>query len=254
MFEVIRIPAFKDNYIWLLRKGASALVVDPGEAAGVLAVLARGRLALAGILVTHHHHDHQGGVAGLLASYPAAEVFGPAVESITGLNRPLRGGETICPAHFGVDFEVLAVPGHTLGHLAYYCADSLFCGDTLFGAGCGRLFEGTPAQMFDSLARLAALPDQTAVYCAHEYTELNLRFALTIEPGNPRLQQRADEVAAARAQGLATVPSTLELEKATNPFLRCSVPEVAASALGSDGWADDPLAVFTALRERRNGF
>ena len=254
MFEVIRIPAFKDNYIWLLRKGAAAVVVDPGDATCVLEVLERERLALVSILVTHHHHDHQGGVAGLLAKYPDAEVFGPAVESITGLTRPLRGGETIGPAGFGVEFQVFAVPGHTLGHLAYYGPDALFCGDTLFGAGCGRLFEGTPKQMNDSLTRLAALPDQTAVYCAHEYTEINLRFALSIEPGNHPLQQRAGEVGLARGKGQATVPSTLALEKATNPFLRCSEPEVLASALGPDAQTVDLLAVFTALRERRNGF
>lgn len=254
MFEVIRIPAFKDNYIWLLRKGASAVVVDPGDANCVLEVLERERLTLDSILITHHHHDHQGGVAGLLSRYPSAEVFGPAVESITGLTRPLHGGETISPASLGVEFQVLAVPGHTLGHLAYYCPDALFCGDTLFGAGCGRLFEGTPKQMFDSLTRLAALPDQTAVYCAHEYTELNLRFALSIEPGNRQLRQRADEVGTARVKGLATVPSTLALEKATNPFLRCSEAEVVASVAGSDASSADPLAVFTVLRERRNGF
>ena len=254
MFEVIRIPAFKDNYIWLLRKGASAVVVDPGGANCVLEVLERERLTLDSILITHHHHDHQGGVAGLLAKCPDAEVFGPAAESITGLTRPLHGGETIRLESLDVDFQVFAVPGHTLGHLAYYCPDTLFCGDTLFGAGCGRLFEGTPEQMLDSLTRLAALPDHTAVYCAHEYTELNLRFALSIEPGNRQLQQRADEVVIARAKGLATVPSTLELEKATNPFLRCSEPEVLASALASGAQSNDPLAVFTALRERRNGF
>ena len=254
MFEIIRIPAFKDNYIWLLRKGASAVVVDPGEAHGVLEVLARECLTLSSMLITHHHHDHQDGVADLLLRYPSAEVFGPAVESITGLTRPLRGGETIAPAGLDVELQVLAVPGHTLGHLAYYCPDALFCGDILFGAGCGRLFEGTPAQMFDSLTRLAALPNHTSVYCAHEYTELNLRFALSIEPGNRRLQQRADEVAMARAKGLATVPSTLALEKATNPFLRSSEPEVLASALASGAQSNDPLAVFTALRERRNGF
>ena len=254
MFDVIRIPAFKDNYIWLLRKGASAVVVDPGEAFGVLEVLAREHLTLSSILVTHHHHDHQDGIAGLLSCYPAAEVFGPAVESITGLTRPLRGGETIAPAGLDVELQVLAVPGHTLGHLAYYCPDALFCGDTLFGVGCGRLFEGTPAQMFDSLNRLAALPERTAVYCAHEYTELNLRFALTIEPGNRQLQQRADQVEMVRAQGLATVPSTLALEKSTNPFLRCSEPEVMASALRAGASSADPLAVFAALRERRNGF
>jgi hydroxyacylglutathione hydrolase len=229
MFNVIRIPAFKDNYIWLLRKGASAAVVDPGDARPVLDLLDREGLSLASILVTHHHADHQGGVAELLAHYPA-EVFGPAAESITGLSRPLSGGETVRIAACDVEFQVIAVPGHTLGHIAYYGAGCLFCGDTLFAGGCGRLFEGTAAQMADSLARLAELPDETAVYCAHEYTQANLRFALAVEPGNRRLQSRVNEVARARASGLATVPSTMAIEKASNPFLRCGEPEVAASA------------------------
>ena len=253
MFDIIRIPAFKDNYIWLLRKGASAVVVDPGDASPVLEVLEGEGLTLSAILITHHHADHQGGVAGLLAHFPA-EVFGPAAESITALAWPLRGGETIGLPALGVQFEVIAVPGHTRGHLAYYGAGCLFCGDTLFGAGCGRLFEGTPAQMFDSLTRLAALPEQTAVYCAHEYTQANLRFALAADPGNRLLQQRADDVALARAKGWATVPSTLALEAATNPFLRCSEPALIASAQGRAAPANDPLEVFTALREWKNVF
>jgi len=253
MFEVIRIPAFKDNYIWLLRKGRSAVVVDPGDALPVLEVLEREALVLKAILVTHHHADHQGGVATLLSSYPA-EVFGPAAESITGLTRPLSGGETIRVASIDAGFQVFAVPGHTLGHLAYYGHGCLFCGDTLFGAGCGRLFEGTPAQMSDSLATLAALPDETAVYCAHEYTETNLRFALTVEPGNPDLQRRAEDVGVARAQGLATIPSTIGLEKATNPFLRCASPEIVSTVRARREDASDALAVFTALRKWRNAF
>jgi len=176
MFDVIRIPAFKDNYIWLLRKGAAAAVVDPGDARPVLEVLEREHLSLTAILVTHHHADHQGGVARLLAHY-RAEVFGPAAESITGRTTPVRGGDTVRIPSCDIEFQVLAVPGHTSGHVAYYGAGCLFCGDTLFGAGCGRLFEGTATQMADSLARLAALPDQTAVYCAHEYTQANLRYS-----------------------------------------------------------------------------
>jgi len=253
MFNVIRIPAFKDNYIWLLRKGASAAVVDPGDARPVLDLLDREGLSLASILVTHHHADHQGGVAELLAHYPA-EVFGPAAESITGLSRPLSGGETVRIAACDVEFQVIAVPGHTLGHIAYYGAGCLFCGDTLFAGGCGRLFEGTAAQMADSLARLAALPDETAVYCAHEYTQANLRFALAVEPGNRRLQSRVNEVARARASGLATVPSTMAIEKASNPFLRCGEPEVAASARRRAPAAADEVAVFAALREWKNSF
>lgn len=253
MFDVIQIPAFKDNYIWLLRNGTAAVVVDPGDARPVIDLLEREGLALAAILITHHHADHQGGVADLLAHCSCA-VFGPAAESITGLTQPLRGGETIRIDALDASFSVIAVPGHTLGHLVYYGAGALFCGDTLFGAGCGRLFEGSPAQMADSLARLAALPDETAVYCAHEYTEANLRFALAVEPGNRRLQLRVDAVAAIRARGVSSVPSTLALEKATNPFLRCSEPEVIASVQRRAPRAAGALAVFTALREWKNDF
>ena len=253
MFEVIRIPAFKDNYIWLLRQGTSAVVVDPGDACPVLEVLEREGLTLSSILVTHHHADHQGGVAGLLAHYPAA-VFGPASESITALTQPLHGGETICLASLETEFRVFAVPGHTLGHLAYYGSGCLFCGDTLFGAGCGRLFEGTAAQMYDSLGQLGALPEQTAVYCAHEYTEANLRFALSVEPGNRHLRQRVDEVAVARAKGLATVPFSIALEKVTNPFLRCKEAEVVAAAQRRVPEVHDAVAVFATLREWKNNF
>lgn len=253
MFKVIRIPAFKDNYIWLLRNGNSAVAIDPGDAQPVLDVLEREGLSLACILITHHHDDHQGGVASLLAHYPA-EVFGPAAESITGITQPLCGGETIHIEALATNFRVIPVPGHTRGHLAYYGAGSLFCGDTLFGAGCGRLFEGTAAQMADSLARLAALPDDTAVYCAHEYTEANLRFALAVEPANPHVQERARQVAAARSQDLPTVPSTLGLEKATNPFLRCQEADVLASASGRETGLRDAVEVFAVLRAWRNNF
>ena len=189
----------------------------------------------------------------MLAHYPA-EVFGPASESITALTRPLHGGETICLASLEAEFRVFAVPGHTLGHLAYYGSGCLFCGDTLFGAGCGRLFEGTAAQMYDSLRQIAALPDDTAVYCAHEYTEANLRFALSVEPGNRHLRQRVDEVAVARAKGLPTVPFSIALEKATNPFLRCREPELVAAAQSRVPGANDAVAVFAALREWKNNF
>jgi hydroxyacylglutathione hydrolase len=255
MFDVIGIPAFKDNYIWLLRKGAAAVVVDPGDARPVLEVLEREQLTLAAILITHHHADHQGGVADLLAHCGAAvDVFGPACESITALSRLLRGGETIALPALAASLQVLAVPGHTRGHLAYYGKDALFCGDTLFGAGCGRLFEGTPAQMLDSLTRLAALPELTAVYCAHEYTAANLRFALAVEPTNRSVHERADDVSALRAAGLASVPSSIGLERATNPFLRCRVPALVAAARQRGVLGSDELAVFTALREWKNVF
>ena len=253
MFDIIQINAFKDNYIWLLRNGASAVVIDPGDARPVLDVLELEGLTLKSILLTHHHADHQGGVASLLAYHPA-EVFGPVSESITAISQPLHGGETIFLESLGVEFRVLAVPGHTLGHLAYYGAGDLFCGDTLFGAGCGRVFEGTHGQMFDSLQRLAALPDLTRVYCAHEYTEANLRFALAVEPGNRLLRERVNEVAVVRAKRQATVPSTIGLEKATNPFLRCGEHEVMNSAQEHGGRCNDAVSVFTVLREWKNNF
>ncbi len=251
MFTISFIPAFKDNYIWLLTQGRCAFVVDPGDAAPVLARLEADGLVLEGILITHHHADHQGGVAELTARYQA-QVFAPAKESITGCTRPLYGGERIEVLGQGVD--VMAVPGHTLGHLAYAAPGALFCGDTLFGAGCGRLFEGSPEQMSASLDSIAALPDETRVYCAHEYTEMNLRFALAVEPENSALQQRVSRVAALRADGLPSVPSTLAEEKATNPFLRCTDPVVVAAGLQHGAADASKTAVFAAIRGWRNVF
>ncbi len=251
--EVTAISAFRDNYIWLLRCGGSAIVVDPGDAAPVERALAEEGLDLEAILVTHHHADHQGGIAALAKRYQPA-VYGPGAESITGLTHPLRGGETLALPGLRASARVLAVPGHTRGHLAYLIGHRLFCGDTLFGAGCGRLFEGTPEQMAASLQCLAALPDATEVYCAHEYTEMNLRFALAVEPDNPAVRHRVAAAAAMRARGLPTVPSTLALEKATNPFLRCSVPAVAAAAEAHGAATNDPVAIFAAIRGWRNEF
>jgi len=252
-FDLRPIPAFRDNYIWLLSRGEAAVIVDPGDAAPVEAALAAGGLQPSAILVTHHHADHQGGVAALAARF-GVEVFGPAAESITGLTRPLAGGERIYPLGPDVPFDVLAVPGHTSGHIAYLADGRLFCGDTLFGAGCGRLFEGTPAQMAASLVRLAALPDETEVCCAHEYTETNLRFAVAVEPDNPAIQERIAASAALRARGLPTLPSSIGLEKATNPFLRCDAPAVIAAARRRDAAAAGPVDVFAAIRGWRNEF
>ena len=255
MFEITAIQAFKDNYIWLLRKGDRAVLVDPGEASPVLAYLAAEGLCLAAVLVTHKHADHQGGIAELLAAADEnIPVYGPVAESITGLTHPLSGGETIHLDALEVSLRVLAVPGHTLGHLAYYGHGALFCGDTLFGAGCGRLFEGSPAQMYASLVALADLPDDTLVYCAHEYTESNLRFALAVEPDNPALARRCAEVAELRDRGHRTVPSTLALEKETNPFLRTQAAAVVAAARARDSSARDPVSVFAVLREWKNVF
>lgn len=251
--EVGCIPAFHDNYIWLLGNGRHAVVVDPGDAAPVEAVLARDNLQLTAILITHHHADHQGGVAALAAHWQPA-VFGPGSESITGLTHPLRGGETIEPRELSETLRVIAVPGHTLGHLVYFGGGRLFCGDTLFGAGCGRLFEGTPTQMAASLTTIAALPDETLIYCAHEYTEMNLRFALAVEPGNLAIQARIVASREMRERGVPTVPSTLALEKATNPFLRCGEPVVIAAAAARGCRTSDPVSVFAAIRTWRNEF
>lgn len=251
MFTVSFIPAFTDNYIWLLTCGQRAVVVDPGDAAPVQARLEADGLSLEAILITHHHADHQGGVAALVERWQP-KVFAPASESITGCNHPLSGGERI--DILGATLNVLAVPGHTLGHLAYSAKGALFCGDTLFGAGCGRLFEGTPAQMAASLASIAALPDETLIYCAHEYTAANLRFALAVEPDNPAIQARVAKVAALRATGQASVPSTLAEEKASNPFLRSSEPAVIAAALQYGASDTSPVAVFAAIRGWRNAF
>lgn len=251
MIEIAAIPAFKDNYIWLLTAGERAAVVDPGDAAPVQARLQALGLTLEAILITHHHADHQGGVAELVERWRPT-VFGPASEAIAGCDRPLAGGETIDV--LGQPFRVLAVPGHTAGHIAYTMPGALFCGDTLFGAGCGRLFEGTPAQMAASLDSLAALPGDTRIYCAHEYTEMNLRFARAVEPANPDIIRRQAAVAELRAAGESSVPSTLTEELATNPFLRSRQPAVIAAAQAQGCATDDPVAVFAAIRAWRNNF
>lgn len=259
MVEILALPAFDDNYIWLLRAGGHAAVVDPGDATPVLDHLGRSGDRLCAILTTHHHGDHVGGIGELLARH-SVPVFGPAAENIASVNRPLAGGEHITLAELGIAFDVLAVPGHTRGHLAYYGpsvvpAGAVFCGDTLFGAGCGRLFEGTAAQMQASLAVLAALPPSTLVYCAHEYTQANLRFAATVEPGSIAIQRRCEEVAAARAAGRSTVPTRIGIELETNPFLRWNVPAVRAAAATRLGRSpNDEIEAFAAIREWKNRF
>lgn len=251
MFEISPIPAFKDNYIWLLRQGRQAVVVDPGDASPVLDALQAEGLQLAGILITHHHADHQGGVAKLTARWPCP-VFAPGNESITGRTQPLSGGEVI--EVLGCSVQVLALPGHTLGHLGYYVPGALFCGDVLFGAGCGRLFEGTPAQMHASLARIAALPDETRIYCAHEYTAMNLPFAQAVEPENRQIAARLQKVRQMREAGLPTVPLCLGEEKATNPFLRCRESAVIDAAMANAAVDRSEIEVFAALRRWRNVF
>lgn len=262
--QIFPLVAFQDNYIWVITKGNKAVVVDPGDTSPVLDYMARTQSVLIAILITHHHGDHVGGVRELLEKTAAVSqgvsVYGPALEKIDGCNMPLKGGETIEFPILGIQLRVLAVPGHTRGHLAYYGKTEnengvLFCGDTLFGAGCGRLFEGTPAQMHDSLMELAKLPGQTQCYCAHEYTQSNLRFALTLEPDNSEIQERMRLVTIARDAGQASVPFTLAGELATNPFLRLQNSVVRASAaryLGRN--PANSIETFAAIRKWKDDF
>ncbi len=246
--KIIPIPAFDDNYIWLIRNGHYAAAVDPGDAEPVLEYLDRHGLRLAAILNTHHHGDHTGGNEDLLR-HANAPVFGPRRENIPAVTHPVGEGDAVKLPGLA-EFAVLDVPGHTAGHVAYYGANSLFCGDTLFACGCGKLFEGTAAQMYASLQKLAALPDETDMYCAHEYTLANILFAKTVEPANADLVQREMRDRQAREQGLPTLPSTIALEKATNPFLRCEHPAVIEAASRHAGRAlNDAVSVFAALRE-----
>jgi hydroxyacylglutathione hydrolase len=251
------LPAFQDNYLWLLHDGQRALVVDPGDAGPVQAHLRAHGLRLEAILVTHHHQDHTGGVDALRDA-TGAKVYGPAHERIPEPVTRLSEGDRI--EVLGLQFDVLDVPGHTAGHIAYYCPDVdgtplVFCGDTLFSGGCGRLFEGTPAQMFDSLSKLAALPGTTRVCCTHEYTLGNLKFATAVEPGNSQLIHYRQQCEARRSRGEPTLPSTIALENRVNPFLRTRQPAVAQAAHRFDAADEaDPVAVFAALRQWKNEF
>lgn len=256
---LVPLPAFNDNYIWMLQEGPRAIVVDPGDAQPVFDALARDRLQLAAILVTHHHADHTGGVAALREA-TGARVFGPASERIPEPFVPLVQGDHA--EALGLRFEVIDTPGHTAGHIAFFLparhgeAPLLFCGDTLFSGGCGRLFEGTPAQMLASLDALGALSGDTRVCCAHEYTLSNLRFAEAVEPGNAELTQYMAQCQALRARGRPTLPSLLATEHLINPFLRSREASVlravcAHADLNADAGEVD---VFAALRQWKNDF
>jgi hydroxyacylglutathione hydrolase len=254
--NLLALPAFDDNYLWMLHNGREALVVDPGDAAPVVAALDRDDLTLAGILVTHKHPDHVGGLRALLAHPRAqtAQVWGPGDEPMPVPVTVVRDGDRIALPTLGLDIAVMAVPGHTLGHLAYWTGAVLFCGDTLFSAGCGRLFEGTPAQMHASLSRFAALPDDTQVCCAHEYTLANLRFARAVEPHSLALAEHEAQCLSLRERGLPTLPSTLGRERQINPYLRCDQPEVIASAVARGADGRDPVSVFATIRRWKDQF
>jgi hydroxyacylglutathione hydrolase len=251
MLKISPIPAFEDNYIWLLQNGAHAVVIDPGDATPVLAALKQQSLKLDAILITHHHSDHIDGVADLLAENPQAIVYAPAKEHFNFIHHTVKESDEIALPSIGLILKVMEVPGHTLGHVAYHDEHFLFCGDTLFGAGCGRLFEGTPTQMYQSLKKLAALPSDISVYCTHEYTEHNIRFALTVDSENQNLLQRQQETNLKRKSGFPTLPSKLALELATNPFLRCGDMSLKNTVNMPNA---NEIEVFTKIREMRNHF
>lgn len=254
--KIDAISVLKDNYVWIIQNDKrQAIIVDPGAASPVLEYLKKNNLELAAILITHHHWDHTNGIFDIIAKYPNIPVYGPKHKQISGVNKLVGEGDDINFADFNLHLQVFDIPGHTLSHIAYYGNGLLFCGDTLFSAGCGRLFEGTPQQMVTSLQKMLGLPDETVIYPAHEYTLNNLRFAETVEPHNQQIGKRKTEVSALIAKHLPSLPSKLSIEKATNPFLRLDSPEVIASAAKyADKPLQDKVEVFAYLRQWKDGF
>jgi hydroxyacylglutathione hydrolase len=251
MLNIFPIAALLDNYIWCLVRGAACVIVDPGEAEPVISYLRNNHLNLVAILLTHHHGDHTQGVQPLL-KYKEVPVFGPA--SIIQVTHPLFH-DTFYLGAINIAFNVIKVPGHTLEHVAYYWPNQVLTGDTLFTAGCGKIFEGSVLQMYESLSKLKRLPDETWVYCGHEYTEANLWFALEVEPNNPDIRNRMEAARQLRLQKLPTVPALLKLEKSTNPFLRCEEPEIINAVSNYVGYeVEEPVQVLGILREWKNNF
>ena len=253
--SVFPIKAFNDNYIWCLHNKTHCAVVDPGDAAPVLAYCQDNQLTLSAIIITHHHWDHTGGIDALLAAFPNIPVYGPQNKNIKQITVRLSQGDGIELAQLGVTLSVLEVPGHTLDHIAYYGDMGLFCGDTLFSAGCGRLFEGTPQQMYQSLAKLTALPADTAVFCTHEYTMANIAFAETVEPNNQALIDYKHWANKQREIDVPTLPSNLQRELAVNPFLRCHSAELATNVSQNKGATlASEQAIFASLRSWKDNF
>lgn len=254
MLTLISLPAFEDNYIWVLHDGQHAVAVDPGDPAPLIDFLEAQQLVLTAVLITHHHRDHTGGNTALRQRYDCA-IYAPENPRIPAATHTLRGGDSVDIAQPHLHFDVLATPGHTLDHISYVGQGSLFCGDTLFGCGCGKLFEGSPSMMAASLDSILSLPDATRVCCAHEYTLSNIDFAKTIDGHNPALLQRERADRDARAHGRPTLPSTLALEKSTNPFLRFHEPDMTAFAAHFlNRPYPSPAEVFGAIRAAKDAW
>ncbi|MCS5711708.1 hydroxyacylglutathione hydrolase [Candidatus Berkiella aquae] len=257
MNNIIAIPAFKDNYIWAIHslEGNKIIVVDPGDASPVLDYLQANKLSLHAILITHHHFDHSGGIKALQAQFPNIAVYGSKNEFTEGVTSTIEEGSQLYFPEFNLTLNVLDIPGHTKGHIAYYNEEILFCGDTLFSCGCGKIFEGTPSQMLQSLEKLKQLSAETMMYCGHEYTKANIAFAQTVDPTNAALAQRLAEVLKCEAQGRPTLPTKLKNEFACNPFLRVNTQEIILAV--QKHWnfeAIDPVTLFSHLREWKNQF
>ena len=254
-FEISPIKAFTDNYIWSITNNKHVLVVDPGDAKPVLAYLEEHALSLEVILITHHHYDHIGGLTQLLERYPLAKVYGPHNPNIKDITHRLSEGDTVDIAEFDLSFTILNTPGHTLDHIVFVNSDFIFCGDTLFSGGCGRMFEGTPEVFHASLQKLATLPANTKVYCTHEYTQANLQFALSVEPHNMALVDYNTWVVNRRDYDQITLPSTIERERAINPFLRCHINSVKQSLFENDNnMAKSDVETFAKLRQLKDNF
>lgn len=257
MLTPVPIPALSDNYIWILKHpdAPAAVVVDPGEALPILDALERGNLEPAAVLITHHHGDHVGGLGEVCARFPDIPVYGPARERVRGVTNTVEEGDRVRLDALDTEFRVLATPGHTAGHVCFVGGGILACGDTLFAGGCGRVFEGTPEQMHESLQKLANLPEDTLGCCGHEYTIANLTFAQAVEPGNRRIHERVERASNTRAADMPTVPFRIDEELQTNPFLRCDEPEIRASAVRRAGRElTSASQVFAVLREWKNEF
>jgi hydroxyacylglutathione hydrolase len=256
MLEIIPLPALKDNYIWLLKNKASrhVAIIDPSEAEPVLNLIDSERLIPIAIMITHHHWDHVGGIPGITEKYDIP-VYTPKTESVAGSTNPVGEGDIVALPELNLELKILDVPGHTLGAVAYYAKGMVFSGDTLFTAGCGRMFEGTPAQMHASLAKFNSLPDDTLLYCGHEYTLSNLQFAANVEPDNKAIQKRLMLARRIRDKGEPAVPATLKIEKKTNPFLRCEEMSVINAACEHSGKKlDKPDEIFAAIRHWKDNF